>query len=602
MSSREKLGNLSPLEKRNPAYLIKAECGIETDNLIQLNFFDPKIIVEARYFKVEKGKIINNNNNNSNDNDDNIMRCETPIIKERNDCISLISSNITSIDDYYKESIADQCKSKIPFFNNNDNLDDTDDEFIINQRKMKMNKATIIRLTPDLNNNNNNNPQKVPTPKSLSRKRLMIYADQSTSKSSENDPWAWNSPSILELSLTPSSNSFSIIQSNKKVINSKLLLSNEIDKKYTLHVDEETTPIGNNNNNVLGLDNLQGYYDDSPMINHPNTSNFTPTLESSANVLGFDKINDYLSTPSSTSESCNITPISSSSSSIKKTTTVTSNNEKKRKILKPQQKHHKNKPQAMPKHLFQGESSSSLKENQKLYTNILDKDNNQILNQFKDMLHQGRATRARKLAESNLSSSIDLPIDQKKIFQIFCKSINFDSNMATKTLLQCIDNTDILDEPLETLVILTDYLHADINACDPTAEGRSVLASVFSKPLLGKYLLTRGADPLLMDNVGDSALKLSLDYNYNWILEACESPNQLSIIKKDPLKLKTYIEILIKTGRINHLIDKLEEQELNKSLSSNEAAKLMQSINFKEMDGECGVKTFEFLEKMMSCA
>jgi hypothetical protein len=207
------------------------------------------------------------------------------------------------------------------------------------------------------------------------------------------------------------------------------------------------------------------------------------------------------------------------------------------------------------------------------------------------LLLQGKASEARKFAIDESvkwsSSSSDDGIKQ------FANTVGLTPQMATDLLLKCVEDPDALKEPLETLMILVDKLSADVDATDAANEGRPVLAAVFNLPLMGRLLLTRGADPLKCDDNGrDSALMLCLEYECEWIQQAMQSCGFMEVDKH----LKEYCRQLIITGHGTQALTYVDK--VHSEFSAEEATQLLKSCKsrFHEMVDPMG--TFDVLEQL----
>ena len=147
------------------------------------------------------------------------------------------------------------------------------------------------------------------------------------------------------------------------------------------------------------------------------------------------------------------------------------------------------------------------------------------------LLSSGKATEARSMMAD---SSLPNPVLSK--------------SESTMLLLKCSDDPDSLQEPLDTITILVDDLCADVNSTDAT--GRSPLLSLFTDPVLGRFILSRGGDILLCDKTGSCALSLSMEYGIDWLLEAFESTGLESalLLSNNSVRIKVYTSCLIVGG------------------------------------------------------
>jgi hypothetical protein len=90
---------------------------------------------------------------------------------------------------------------------------------------------------------------------------------------------------------------------------------------------------------------------------------------------------------------------------------------------------------------------------------------------------------------------------------------------ATALLIHCSELNEVIVAPLETLMFLIDNCKASVNATD-FETGNTSLHYVFTNAVLGKFLVSRGADVLIKDNNGESPLSLCLEYGYTWLLSS----------------------------------------------------------------------------------
>ena len=129
-------------------------------------------------------------------------------------------------------------------------------------------------------------------------------------------------------------------------------------------------------------------------------------------------------------------------------------------------------------------------------------------------------------------------------------------------LLKCSDDPDSLHEPLDTITLLVDDLNADVNSTDAT--GRSPILSLFTDPILGRFILSRGGDILLCDKTGSCALSLSMEYGIDWLLEAFESTGLESalLLSNNLIKIKVYTSCLIVGGYALKAAEIINDKEI----------------------------------------
>jgi hypothetical protein len=161
------------------------------------------------------------------------------------------------------------------------------------------------------------------------------------------------------------------------------------------------------------------------------------------------------------------------------------------------------------------------------------------------LLSSGKATEARgMMADTSLPSPV------------------LSSSESTMLLLKCSDDPDSLHEPLDTITLLVDDLHADVNSTDAT--GRSPILSLFTDPILGRFILSRGGDILLCDKTGSCALSLSMEYGIDWLLEAFESTGLESalLLSNNLIKIKVYTSCLIVGGYALKAAEIINDKEI----------------------------------------
>ena len=173
------------------------------------------------------------------------------------------------------------------------------------------------------------------------------------------------------------------------------------------------------------------------------------------------------------------------------------------------------------------------------------------------------------------------------------------ADQATALLQRCSDQTDELLEPLETFMLLVDDLKADVNAVN-AATGNAPLHSIFNNPLLGRFLVSRGADVLLRDANGDSPLSLCIEYDYDYILPAFVAVGgETSLIDSgDEARLVQYASTLLLGGYGVRVGELCAAGDIK--LAADVALELLaqcRSVGFDSMKEP--VETFELLERIV---
>jgi hypothetical protein len=170
------------------------------------------------------------------------------------------------------------------------------------------------------------------------------------------------------------------------------------------------------------------------------------------------------------------------------------------------------------------------------------------------------------------------------------------SEEATALLLKCC-NTDPeeIKEPLETIVLLVDLLGADVNARD--ADGMTPLHSLFSQPLLGRFILSRGGDVLAKNADGDSVLDLCAEYGYDWILPAFEARGEEEKLLENPSRAKDYaISLITKWGMGGKVAEMLADDLV--VITADEALEMLDTLQGRFDELKQPIETFELLESL----
>jgi hypothetical protein len=173
---------------------------------------------------------------------------------------------------------------------------------------------------------------------------------------------------------------------------------------------------------------------------------------------------------------------------------------------------------------------------------------------------------------------------------------------ANDLLMQLVEQIDFIQQPLELLMLLIDRLGADVNIVDEL--GCTPLHRLFAKPLLGRYLVSRGADILRKDTTGESVLQLCIEYGYaeDWLLAALQTLGKESIILSNPETAKEYIyQLVVLGGYGNKVRDLLTEKIVN--ITSAEALDMLDECRSRGEEAFASmrepVETFELLEELI---
>lgn len=172
------------------------------------------------------------------------------------------------------------------------------------------------------------------------------------------------------------------------------------------------------------------------------------------------------------------------------------------------------------------------------------------------------------------------------------------SASATSLLLRCAEDPDAVTAPLEALTLLVDTCKANVNAA--TENGTTALHLLFNKPLMGRFLISRGADFLMNDAAGECPLSLCLEYGYSdYIISFTFASNNSDefLVSKSVEWLKRLAYIMI-SGGLGSKAAKLVDSQLV-SISADEAMEIMESLQ-GQFDGMPEpVETYEILERLI---
>lgn len=126
-----------------------------------------------------------------------------------------------------------------------------------------------------------------------------------------------------------------------------------------------------------------------------------------------------------------------------------------------------------------------------------------------------------------------------------------DQREASAMLMKSVDkiaSDDTIPLAAETLILLIDEFKADVNVSD--ASGKTPLAVLFTDPIIGRALMSRGADVLAEDHTGSCALSISFEYGIEWMYDCWLSLDGEGKLKAndDRLKVNKYVACLILGG------------------------------------------------------
>jgi hypothetical protein len=161
---------------------------------------------------------------------------------------------------------------------------------------------------------------------------------------------------------------------------------------------------------------------------------------------------------------------------------------------------------------------------------------------------------------------------------------------------------DQLTEPLEVVMLLVDYFHADVN-CKTADEHMSPLHYFFNKPLLGRFIVLRGGDILSENKWGETPLQICLEYDYDWIVQAFEATGcELALLQDfDRIdRCNQYLKILLKNGKYLQKIKLLQEKgdiSISAELAREIHEEMCEEDLYKHMVTN-NLETYEFLESL----
>lgn len=169
--------------------------------------------------------------------------------------------------------------------------------------------------------------------------------------------------------------------------------------------------------------------------------------------------------------------------------------------------------------------------------------------------------------------------------------------MATSLLQRSAADPESITEPLEKMLLLVDHLGADVNGKDENS--MTPLHSLFSRPSLGRFILSRGGDVLAKDDNGDSVLAMCAEYGYNWIMPAFMSMHTREAqLLEDPLRAHEYAVILVSLYGYGVRAKEIIDEGLAK-ISPDEALEIMDTCKGKYENMKEPIETFELLQQLI---
>ena len=182
-------------------------------------------------------------------------------------------------------------------------------------------------------------------------------------------------------------------------------------------------------------------------------------------------------------------------------------------------------------------------------------------------------------------------------------SDDFSAEEASKTILWCVQNLDKLDHAEDTLRLLIEGFHGDVNYRSMKSEsGAPPIMLSLRRPDIGRFLMAKGADIFLKDRSGTHALAASISAKQSWLIEEFADSEQEEALFSDPdeTKLREYVSWLVLAGYGTKLAKHINRGEI--TITAAQATILFSqcSENFASMKEP--VETYELLERLMSSA
>ena len=180
---------------------------------------------------------------------------------------------------------------------------------------------------------------------------------------------------------------------------------------------------------------------------------------------------------------------------------------------------------------------------------------------------------------------------------------DFTPEEASKTILWCVQNLDKLAHAEDTLRLLVEGLHGDVNYRSVKSEtGAPPIMLCLHRPDIGRLLMSKGADIFLKDRSGTHALAASVSGKRLWLIEEFADSDQEEALFSDPdeTKLREYVSWLVLAGYGKKLAKHIDRGEITVSAAQATILFSQCSDNFASMKEP--VETYELLERLMSSA
>jgi hypothetical protein len=172
-------------------------------------------------------------------------------------------------------------------------------------------------------------------------------------------------------------------------------------------------------------------------------------------------------------------------------------------------------------------------------------------------------------------------------------------DQSSELMIQCFKEPGSLIHDDQTLKVLLDTLRADVNHVESDT-GRTLLHYTVEQGerKLARILVAKGADVLIEDSTGTSALAMSLKLKQDWVLAEFQSSGRMvQLLQSDDTDRKTRLaKCLILAGHSQLAAEVIRNGGLQ--FTAAEASQLLASCqgNFENMKDP--VETFELLESL----
>lgn len=171
---------------------------------------------------------------------------------------------------------------------------------------------------------------------------------------------------------------------------------------------------------------------------------------------------------------------------------------------------------------------------------------------------------------------------------------------SSRILLRCLKHMNDLEHPLETVRLLVEMLHADVNYRDSRpGTGDTALILCLHKPIIGAYLIEKGADIFLKNRNGDNSISLAIRKQEWWLIEEFYDSQQKKDMLKDAdeTRMREYLSWLVYGGFAKELHKHLKNGDFTVTAAQATILYGQCSENFANMKEP--VDTYELLMSLM---